>query len=75
MDLYFDSILEDRVILEDFRIGAVTPGQDALGQVRVKISYKGVTVKGTGLSVNILEACTKAYVDAMNRVVTLVKKN
>ena len=75
VDLYFDSILDDRVTLEDFRIGAVTPGQDALGQVRVKISYKGVTVKGTGLSVNILEACTKAYVDAMNRVVTLVKKN
>lgn len=74
VDTYFEPILKGRVTLLDYRLGAITPGQDAQGEVRVKLSYDGFTVNGKGISINILEASTKAYVDGINRLIMLISK-
>lgn len=53
--------------VQDYEIRSVTRGQDALGEVSVKLSVEGVTVNGRGTSTDILEASAKAYIDALNR--------
>ncbi len=57
-----------KIHLEEYGIYAMTPGHDAQGEVRVKMSYGGRTVLGKGYSTNILIASTKAYINAMNRI-------
>lgn len=74
VDLYFEPIIKGKVTLLDYHLKAITPGQDAQGEVSVKLSYQGFVVNGKGLSINILEASTKAYVDGINRLVTLISK-
>ncbi len=56
--------------LENYSIKAVTSGKEALGEAIVKISEKGKTYIGRGVSTDIIEASAKAYVDAINRMVS-----
>lgn len=53
--------------VKDYEIRSVTRGQDALGEVSVKLDIDGETVNGRGTSTDVLEASAKAYVDALNR--------
>jgi len=55
--------------LVDYTLRAVTGGTDALGEVTVKLRYKGTDVIGRGTSTDIIEASAKAYVNAINRLV------
>ena len=52
--------------LSDFTIGAVTEGQDALGEVSVVLELEGVTGAGQGVSTDIIEAAARAYVRALS---------
>jgi 2-isopropylmalate synthase len=52
--------------LSDFTIGAVTEGQDALGEVSVVVEVAGVTGAGQGVSTDIIEAAARAYVRALS---------
>ncbi|HTQ67536.1 MAG TPA: 2-isopropylmalate synthase [Solirubrobacteraceae bacterium] len=52
--------------LSDFTIGAVTEGQDALGEVSVVLELEGVTGAGQGVSTDIVEAAARAYVRALS---------
>ncbi len=54
------------VKLSDFTIGAVTEGQDALGEVSVVVEFEGVTGAGQGVSTDIIEAAARAYVRALS---------
>ena len=54
--------------LREFRVDAVTGGQDALGEVSVVIEMSGWTVSGQGVSTDILEAAGRAYVRALSTV-------
>jgi len=56
--------------LEKYSIRAVTGGKEALGEAMVTISEKGLTYIGRGISTDIIEASAKAYVDAINRMVS-----
>jgi 2-isopropylmalate synthase len=56
--------------LENYSIRAVTGGKEALGEATVRISADGRTYIGRGISTDIIEASAKAYVDALNRMVT-----
>jgi len=57
--------------IEKYSIRAVTKGKDALGEATVRISDdKNRTFLGRGVSTDIIEASAKAYVDAINRLVT-----
>src|SRR5436305_8746595 len=52
--------------LREFRVDAVTGGQDALGETSVVLEIGGVTGSGQGVSTDILEAAGKAYVRALS---------
>lgn len=53
--------------LQDYSLKAVTGGQDALGEVTVRIEGAGKTFVGRGLSTDIIEASARAYVNALNK--------
>ena len=56
--------------LVDYAIRSVTKGRDALGEVAVKLRLQGVEVAGRGTSTDIIEASAKAYVNALNKLVS-----
>jgi 2-isopropylmalate synthase len=53
-------------VLSEFTIGAVTEGQDALGEVSVVVEVEGVTGAGQGVSTDIIDAAARAYVRALS---------
>jgi 2-isopropylmalate synthase len=55
--------------LREFRVDAVTGGQDALGETSVVLQVGGVTGSGQGVSTDILEAGANAYVRALSNAV------
>ena len=52
--------------LREFRIDAVTGGQDALGEASVVLELAGQTASGQGVSTDIIEAAALAYVRALS---------
>jgi len=60
--------------LENYSIRAVTAGKEALGEATVKITENGRTYIGRGISTDIIEASAKAYIDAINRMVSTLDK-
>jgi 2-isopropylmalate synthase len=55
-----------RTTLADFKIGAVTEGQDALGEVSIVVEANGFSGAGQGISTDIIEAAARAYVRALS---------
>lgn len=56
--------------LEDYSIHSVTQGTDAQGEVHVVLKQGNETATGRGVSTDIIEASAKAYVEAVNRLVS-----
>ena len=57
--------------LVDYSLRAVTSGKDALGEVTVKLRARGhEMIIGRGTSTDIIEASAKAYVNAINKLVS-----
>jgi len=54
--------------LKEYGIKAVTGGKDALGEVTVKIEVQGRIYTGRGVSTDIIEASTRAFINAVNKV-------
>jgi 2-isopropylmalate synthase len=52
--------------LREFRVGAVTEGQDALGEVSVVIETSGQSAAGQGVAPDIIEAAARAYLRALS---------
>ena len=52
--------------LREFTIGAVTEGQDALGEVSVVVEVDGQSGAGQGVSTDIIDAAARAYVRALS---------
>jgi 2-isopropylmalate synthase len=55
--------------LREFHIGAVTGGQDALGETSIVVEVDGSTGSGQSVSTDIVEAAAKAYVRALSNAV------
>jgi 2-isopropylmalate synthase len=53
--------------LLNYSLRAITGGKDAVGDVTVRVRAKGKEITGRGSSTDIIEASTKAYLNAMNR--------
>ena len=51
--------------LREFRVDAVTGGQDALGEVSVVLELEGRTASGQGVATDILQAAGVAYARAL----------
>jgi 2-isopropylmalate synthase len=52
--------------LREFRVDAVTGGEDALGEVSVVVELADRSASGQGVSTDILEAAGRAYVRALS---------
>jgi 2-isopropylmalate synthase len=52
--------------LREFRVEAVTGGEDALGEVSVVVEFQGQSAGGQGVATDILEAAGMAYVRAIS---------
>jgi 2-isopropylmalate synthase len=63
-----DKIIGKRVKLLSYKLEAITKGKDAQGLVRVEIKIGRRVTSGRGASTDILEASTKAYLDAINKI-------
>lgn len=62
-----DKITKTRGELTDYSIQSVTRGKDALGEVNVKVKFKGKEFSARSSSTDILEASAKAYINAINK--------
>jgi 2-isopropylmalate synthase len=60
-----------KVALIDYRIRAISRGKDAQGEVTIELEHSGRTIRGRGLSTDILEASAQAYLAAINRLKSL----
>jgi 2-isopropylmalate synthase len=57
--------------LEHYQLKAVTDGQDALGEVVVRVKTGNLVAVGRGASTDVLEASIRAYAAAANRLMTI----
>ena len=60
-------------VLTEFSVKSVTEGIDAIGEVLVRIESEGVTYTGRGADTDIIVASAKAYINALNRLLTAKK--
>lgn len=67
-----DRIAQLPVKLDEYNIKAVTSGQDALGEVMVKVRENGHAYVGRGLSTDIVEASALAYIHALNKIARIL---
>jgi 2-isopropylmalate synthase len=63
-----EKVIGIKTRLLDYHIGAVTSGEDALGEVSVRIESRGRAVVGRSASTDIIEASVKAYLEAINKI-------
>jgi 2-isopropylmalate synthase len=54
--------------LEEYHVEAVTPGEDAQGQVRLRVRVGDQVYTGHGLATDVIEASARAYLAAMSKV-------
>ena len=64
-----DKIAKLRGKLTDYSVRSVTSGKDALGEVSIKVVFKGRIVSGRAADTDIIQASVKAYLNAVNKVV------
>jgi 2-isopropylmalate synthase len=63
-----DKIIKRDIALTEFSLRSVSSGEDALGEVLLKVKYNGNLYCGKGTSIDIIEAGAKAYMQAINKV-------
>ncbi|MEZ4561715.1 MAG: alpha-isopropylmalate synthase regulatory domain-containing protein [Thermomicrobiales bacterium] len=54
--------------LEEYHVEAVTPGEDAQGQVRLRVRVGDQVYTGHGLATDVIEASARAYLAAMSKI-------
>ena len=60
--------------LLEYSVNAVTVGKDSMGEALVKVKFEDDIVGGRGLSTDVVEASAKAYLNALNRWLSINKK-
>lgn len=56
--------------LLNYRLKAVTGGQDALGEVQVRVQSGDRVASGRGTSTDVIEASARAYLNAVNKILS-----
>jgi len=64
-----DKITKLSPTLINYGLRGVTGGREALGEVVVQVEYKKERIIGRGVSTDIIEASTKAYINVINKIV------
>jgi 2-isopropylmalate synthase len=65
-----DSIVKSGTTLQLYSVNAITSGTDAQGEVTVRLERGGRIVNGQGADTDIVIASVKAYLHALNKIVT-----
>ncbi|MBN2190153.1 MAG: 2-isopropylmalate synthase [Candidatus Aureabacteria bacterium] len=66
-----DKITKINGLLLDYNIRSVTSGKDAIGEVLVRVDFgKGRIINGRGASTDVVEASAKAYLNAVNKLIS-----
>lgn len=55
--------------LDDFQVTAVTKGREAAGTALIRLRADGKLYSGSGVSTDIVGACIRAYINALNKIV------
>ncbi len=68
----------DRIVavpcqLTEFSVNSITEGIDAIGEVLIRVEADDATYTGRGADTDIIVASAKAYVNALNRLITFRK--
>ena len=61
-------------VLTEFSVNSVTEGIDAIGEVLIRIESDGVSYTGRGADPDIVVASAKAYMNALNRLLSSKKQ-
>ncbi|NKB38855.1 MAG: 2-isopropylmalate synthase [Gammaproteobacteria bacterium] len=69
-----ESLVESGCKIQLYSVNAITDGSDAQGEVTVRLSKDGRVVNGTGSDTDVIAASAKAYVNAVNRVMSPVQR-
>ncbi len=64
-----EQIIGHRYELDDFQIQAVTKGREAIGSSIIRLRADGKLYSGNGVSTDIIGACIRAYINALNKIV------
>lgn len=67
--LALENVAGEHFELEDFEIGAVTEGKEAMAQAIVKLRSDGKVFTGRGVSTDVIGASIRSYVNALNKIV------
>lgn len=67
--LALEGIVGRHFELDDFELGAVTEGKEAMGQAIVSLRNDGKIYSGRGVSTDIIGASIRAYINALNKIV------
>lgn len=66
-----EHIIGEKIVLKDYKLQSVGEGKDALAQVNVKMDINGKEINGHATVQDVLEASAKAYLNAVNRIMTV----
>ena len=64
-----ENIIGHHYELDDFQVHAVTKGRGAVGSSIIRLRSGGKLFPGNGVSTDIVGACIRAYVNALNKIV------
>ncbi len=62
-----DALLPFRPELDDLNIQANTRGEDAVGEVKLRLNVEGKTFTGRGASPDVVDGAVRAYLHALNK--------
>ncbi len=64
-----EQIIGHHYELDDFKVESVTKGREAVGSSIIRLRAAGKLYSGNGVSTDIVGACIRAYVNALNKIV------
>ena len=64
-----EQIIGHHYELDDFQVQAVTKGREAVGSSIIRLRDGGKLYSGNGISTDVVGACIRAYVNALNKIV------
>jgi len=64
-----EQIIGHHYELDDFQIQSVTKGREAIGSSLIRLRAGGMLYSGNGASTDIIGACIRAYINALNKIV------
>lgn len=64
-----EQIIGHRYELDDFQVQAITKGREAVGSSLIRLRANGKLYSGNGISTDIIGACIRAYMNALNKII------